>query len=166
METKGSPFTRFVGVLLLMGGLSASVYYYLAFDTSVQVPKTVIMGQTFGGGRVNNLGLMQDRQNGILFGFGAAILGGVLTYLGRGQTKTAAAAADERKCPFCAEVIKVEAKVCRFCQKELPLPPDPATLPTPPGRVYYSEGWWRAHDAKRYGPFATREQAERTPPSV
>ncbi len=31
---------------------------------------------------------------------------------------------DRRKCPYCAELIKAEAKVCRFCQREVP--------PTPP----------------------------------
>lgn len=25
-----------------------------------------------------------------------------------------------RKCPFCAELVKPEAKICRYCQKELP----------------------------------------------
>lgn len=32
---------------------------------------------------------------------------------------------DNRKCPFCAEIIKAEAKICRFCQKELSLRPEP-----------------------------------------
>ena len=33
-------------------------------------------------------------------------------------------AGDERKCPSCAELVKREAKICRFCQRELP-PPEP-----------------------------------------
>ncbi len=28
--------------------------------------------------------------------------------------------ADEKECPFCAEIIKAKAKVCRHCQRELP----------------------------------------------
>lgn len=26
---------------------------------------------------------------------------------------------DQKKCPFCAELINVEAKICRFCHKEI-----------------------------------------------
>lgn len=30
------------------------------------------------------------------------------------------AGGDKKKCPFCAEIIKVEARVCRYCSRELP----------------------------------------------
>jgi RNA polymerase subunit RPABC4/transcription elongation factor Spt4 len=26
----------------------------------------------------------------------------------------------ERKCPHCAELVKAEAKICRYCQRDLP----------------------------------------------
>jgi hypothetical protein len=29
-----------------------------------------------------------------------------------------------QKCPFCAEIIRSEAKICRFCQRDLPPEPN------------------------------------------
>jgi hypothetical protein len=40
--------------------------------------------------------------------------------------KVRIASGDERKCPFCAEMVKREAKLCRYCGKELP-PPEPVS---------------------------------------
>ena len=40
-------------------------------------------------------------------------------------------AAAIRKCPYCAEMIQAEAKICRFCQHELPSP-DKSTLQRTP----------------------------------
>lgn len=35
----------------------------------------------------------------------------------------------ERKCPYCAEIIKAEAVVCRFCNRESPKLQPPSTFP-------------------------------------
>jgi hypothetical protein len=40
-----------------------------------------------GGGRVNNIGLMAQRQNGILFGFGASIVSAIVYFLLQNQIK-------------------------------------------------------------------------------
>ncbi|MBT3422704.1 hypothetical protein HOE22_06315 [Candidatus Woesearchaeota archaeon] len=36
------------------------------------------------------------------------------------KTKNQRLRPDEQKCPFCVEIIKKEAKVCRYCHNELP----------------------------------------------
>ena len=81
----GSPGLWVFGVLLLIAGLALAGYFFLAFDTSVTTPQTTILGTTIGGERVNNIGLMADRQNGIIIGMGAAILGTILMYAGRSK---------------------------------------------------------------------------------
>jgi hypothetical protein len=115
-ESRWKAVTRIFGLLLVLAGLGAAVYFYGFFDISVEVPKTVLFGTTIGGGRVANLSLMAERQNGIMFGFGVAIVGAVLLYLGRSGGK---AAAEQRKCPKSEELIKDYAENFRYCQKEL-----------------------------------------------
>lgn len=68
----GSSGLRTVGILLLLGGLAVSAYFFLAFDTSVES----------GMGRVNNLGLMADRQNGIILGIGLSVVGTIMLVIG------------------------------------------------------------------------------------
>lgn len=40
------------------------------------------------------------------------------------------ASGTDRKCPYCAEVVKREATICRFCHKELQ-PPEPVPVAPP-----------------------------------
>jgi hypothetical protein len=68
VEKKGSSGLRIFGGLLLILGLAVATYFLLVFDTSVES----------GAGRVNNLGLMADRQNGLIAGIGLCIIGTIM----------------------------------------------------------------------------------------
>ena len=63
---------RTIGILLLLAGLVVTAFFFFGFDTSVDS----------GVGRVNNLGRMADRQNGILIGLGLAIVGTIMLVIG------------------------------------------------------------------------------------
>ena len=67
------------GRALVIIGLIIAGYFYFLFDTSVQVESHYISGYgTIGGGRVNNLGLMQDRTLGCGAGLAIAIVGAIM----------------------------------------------------------------------------------------
>lgn len=76
---------RILGALIFFCGVLATFYFFAVFDTSVTIPTREILGQTFGGQRVNNIGLMQDKQNGIMVGMGVSAFGMLLMYTGRPQ---------------------------------------------------------------------------------
>lgn len=66
---------------LIIGGVLGAVYFFLFFDTSVAVPN----GEILGIDRVNNLGLMSDRQNGMLFCLAIAATGAVIEFFARSR---------------------------------------------------------------------------------
>lgn len=52
------------------------------------------------------------------FGVIAAIIG-LVVLISKGSSSKSEQVSSKRKCPFCAEIIQAEAKVCRFCGKEV-----------------------------------------------
>ena len=102
---------KLFGALLCVASLIA-LFIGLSLDTSVG---------TGLGSRVHNLGLMNEKQNLIIFGGAILIAGALLLALsGSNQGPVAQEEAGYRKCPSCAEFVRSEAKVCRYCQRDLP----------------------------------------------
>ena len=68
----GSSGLQTLGALLLIAGLAITAYFFFGYDTSVES----------GVGRVNNFGLMADRQNGIIIGIGLGVVGTIMLAIG------------------------------------------------------------------------------------
>jgi len=113
---------RVMGVILLIVGL-------LGLVTSFTIDTSVPTGEA--GKRVHNIGLLNDKQNLLLL-FAVITLVGAI-FAARRPRSTGGTVSSLRKCPYCAEDIKAEAKVCRHCGRELDqaldgLDPETATL--------------------------------------
>lgn len=104
---------RVIGLVFLVGGIAAAFNYSFNFETSVAVTKFGIKGLD----RVHNLALASQQQNGIILSIGAAIIGCFLIYLGRNTAVETAPSG--KQCPYCAEMIKLEAILCRHCGKDI-----------------------------------------------
>lgn len=110
-----------IGALMLIGAL--------VMDVSVPT----------GIGRVNNLGLMAERQNYTIIG-GILLIVGILMARKGGGLAPVEEVADTRPCPACAELIKQAATKCRFCGEAVEPVPTPklkqgwvAFIPCRPG---------------------------------
>lgn len=81
----------------------------------------IIQGIIFGG-FCAFIASQKNRDSGVWFflGFFFSILA-VLALIAIPKENSADQPDAIRKCPFCAEFIKAEAVICRFCQKDLPV---------------------------------------------
>lgn len=88
-----------LGVVLLIASL--------LMDTSVSTAY----------GDVNNIGLMNDKQNYVVGSVAVAVIGALMLFLP--SDPQISDALQNRACPKCAESIKREAVQCRFCGAEV-----------------------------------------------
>jgi hypothetical protein len=90
-RTPGQKAASIAGLFLLVIGLIMFFYFAAAFDTSVAVDYSATGGNSLGfPDRVNNIGLMQERDVGIVAGLVLAVGGGVLMVIGRKRATAAA----------------------------------------------------------------------------
>ncbi|WP_178129078.1 hypothetical protein [Pseudomonas sp. ANT_J12] len=101
-----------LGKVVLFIGVCWAIYA-LNMDVSVS---------TDSGGRVNNLGLMADRQVHTIAG-GMIALAGLLMILigGRASPAKPQVESGTRPCPLCAETIKNAAVKCKHCGADVEL---------------------------------------------
>lgn len=68
-------------------------------------------------GRINNIGLMNDKQNYVMGSIAVLLIGALMLFLPTDSQGTEAL--KNRPCPKCAEAIKREAVKCRFCGEDI-----------------------------------------------
>ncbi|MDX7993258.1 hypothetical protein [Xenorhabdus littoralis] len=97
------------GIFLLVIGVIA---IFASFNMDVSVA-------TGYGGRVNNIGLVAQRQNFLLISCFVALSGLLLTIFGGRKALDGNSKSNQIKCPFCAELINIEALKCKHCGSEV-----------------------------------------------
>ena len=120
---------KFLGILLLIAGLCLGAFA-MNMKTTVATESISVGGSYIPSREVHNVGLLDSRRN-YLFVAGLFVLVGVIllctgntSTLANPRTASSQDPTDEpatRVCPSCAERVKLEAKVCRFCSTTLPV---------------------------------------------
>jgi hypothetical protein len=107
------------GKLLLFIG---AIWGVIAFnqDTTVTTVGQFIGSTYIPSQTVHNIGKIDERRNHLMLS-GLMVLAGVILFA-VGSTQSSAQESPStgtRKCPYCAEIIKSEAVICRYCNREL-----------------------------------------------
>ncbi|HCM61793.1 MAG TPA: hypothetical protein DIT05_04490 [Morganella sp. (in: Bacteria)] len=95
-----------IGYILMVVGLIAMVFA-INMDVSVS---------TYGG-RINNIGLISDRQNYLIFSCVIFLAGIILAIFG--SKSEPVSGSGNVKCKYCAELIKSDAIICKHCGKNV-----------------------------------------------
>lgn len=106
---------RDIGFALILAGLIWGGCTFAYMETTVGSDTT-----GYNSPRIYNLDLA-DRRRTHLIGAGVTLLSGILLFgFGSMKPEETVSSTPEKKCPFCAELIKSEATICRYCSKEIP----------------------------------------------
>jgi hypothetical protein len=109
---------RTAGVFALIFGVLLGVVA-LNMDTSVATKAQTVAGVEIPSQRVNNLGLMDDRRN-LLLVAGVMVIAGVIAVSAASfRNPGSPSSGPTRTCPHCAETIRRDAVVCRFCDRDI-----------------------------------------------
>ena len=110
------------GKLLLIIGL---IWAWVAFnaDTTITTEGQIVGGTYIPKQTVHNIGKMDARRNHLAVAGVMIIAGVIFVAVGSMQSpsQSSSSIAGTRKCPFCAELVKRGALICRFCQRDLPV---------------------------------------------
>lgn len=91
--------------------------FVLVFIAAICVVSALLMDTsvaTDSGSRVHNIGLMSLQTN-LLIGGGFAFISAIVLILFSSKSELSDT---NKKCPYCAEIIKREAVICKYCGKE------------------------------------------------
>ena len=122
---------KIFGILLAIVGV-IGLMNFINMDTSVAVEPQYYMGeQVTPGGRVNNLGLMNEKQNRIILFIGITIVGAIFFGIGSKKNEKVDSSTDSAKsegditaaseyyCDKCKGTVKESDKFCPHCGDDI-----------------------------------------------
>lgn len=110
-----------LGIFLLSIGIIWGVVTF-NLETTVETEDQYIAGIYIPGGKIHNIGKMDEKRNHLILSALLIITGVVLFGFSsiRPSSVPTSPSKSTRRCPHCAEVVQEEANVCRYCQRDLP----------------------------------------------